>query len=143
MGNAIIIGPLAQSSTELPFYSDYVPAGFPSPAQDHLQQKISLDELLNINAPQTFLAQACGDSMVGVGLFDKDVMVVDKAIHPGNRDIVIALINGDQFVKRYCIEQGQTVLRSENPAYPPRFVMEGDELLIWGVVTSWVRRPRG
>ncbi len=50
MGNAIIIGPLAQSSTELPFYSDYVPAGFPSPAQDHLQQKISLDELLNINA---------------------------------------------------------------------------------------------
>lgn len=142
MGNVVILGPLNSSSIELPLFSDLVPAGFPSPAQDHLDQKISLDELLNINAPQTFLAQASGDSMKGIGLFDKDVMIVDRALAASNRDIVIALINGEQCVKRLCTENGNTILRSENPAYPPRFIMEGDEMLVWGVVTSWVRRAR-
>lgn len=141
MGNAIILGPLAESSSLLPFFSERVPAGFPSPAQDHLDQKISLDDLLNINAPQTFLAEAGGDSMNGIGMFDKDVLIVDRSITAVNRSIVIAVINGDSFVKRFCREGDAVVLRSENPAYPPRFVMEGDELYVWGVVTAWVRRP--
>ncbi|MBK60367.1 MAG: peptidase S24 [Pseudomonas sp.] len=142
MGNATVIGPVGGSASELPFFSARVPAGFPSPAQDHLEQKISLDELLDIDAPQTYLVRADGESMVGVGIFDGDVLIVSRALDamPGN--IVIAAINGDPVVKTFDRDGQQIVLRSENAKYPPRFVMEGDELLIWGVVTDSIRRHR-
>lgn len=108
MGNAIIIGPLAASSAELPFYSDYVPAGFPSPAQDHLQQKISLDELLNIDAPQTFLAQDSNlgrraDHQLGMALADF-----------GNGDLDAVMLHAAQGIERVSIW-----IQAENdlPAY--------------------------
>ncbi len=80
--------------------------------------------------------------MVGVGIFDGDVLIVSRALDamPGN--IVIAAINGDPVVKTFDRDGQQIVLRSENAKYPPRFVMEGDELLIWGVVTDSIRRHR-
>ncbi|WP_134677025.1 LexA family protein [Ectopseudomonas khazarica] len=142
MGNATILGPLGSSDIELPFFSFRVPAGFPSPAQDHLEQKISLDELLDIHAPQTYLVRVEGDSMTGAGIFDGDVLVVNKALDAVPGDIVIAAINGEPVVKTLARDGQQIVLRSENPKYAPRFVMEGDELLIWAVVTDSIRRHR-
>jgi len=142
MGTATILGPVGSSDIELPFFSSRVPAGFPSPAQDHLEQKLSLDELLKIDAPQTFLARSDGESMIGVGIFDGDIMVVSKALPPRPNDIVIAEINGDTFVKRLTRDGEQIVLKSENPRFAPRFIMEGDELRIWGVVTDSIRRHR-
>ncbi|SDF21891.1 LexA family protein [Phytopseudomonas seleniipraecipitans] len=142
MGNATILGPVGSSDIELPFFSFRVPAGFPSPAQDHLEQKISLDELLDIHAPQTYLVRVDGDSMIGAGIFDGDVLVVNKALDAVPGDIVIAAINGEPVVKTLARDGQQIVLRSENPKYAPRFVMEGDELLIWAVVTDSIRRHR-
>ena len=140
MATATLLGPVGSGVIELPFFSSRVPAGFPSPAQDHLEQKLSLDQLLDVAAPHTFLVRADGESMVGIGIFDGDVMVVNRAMPARHRDIVIAAINGDTFVKRLIQNGPQIVLQSENPAYAPRYILEGDELLIWGVVIGSIRR---
>ncbi len=140
MTTATILGSVGSSTTELPFFSARVPAGFPSPAQDHLEQKLSLDQLLDVDAPHTFLVRADGESMIGIGIFDGDVMVVNRAMPARHRDIVIATINGDTFVKRLTQAGEQIVLYSENPKFSPRYILEGDELLIWGVVMGSIRR---
>ena len=142
MASATILGPVGSSDIELPLFSARVPAGFPSPAQDHMEQKLSLDELLDIDAPHTYLVRVIGDSMIGVGIYEDDILVVSKAIPAQPGDIVIAELNGDTFVKRLSMDGKLIVLRSENPAFAPRFIMEGDELLIWGVVTASIRRHR-
>lgn len=142
MSTAAFVGPLGSSAIELPFFSFRIPAGFPSPAQDHLEQKLSLDELLDIDAPHTYLVRVIGDSMTGVGIFEDDILIVSKALPVQHGDIVVAELNGETFVKRLSRQGLQYVLNSENPKYPPRFVMEGDELVIWGVVTDSLRRHR-
>lgn len=142
MGNATILGPVGSSSSELPFFSYRVPAGFPSPAQDHLEQKISLDEVLGIHAPQTYLVRVDGDSMTGVGIFDGDVVVVDKSLDAVSGNVVIGAVNGEPVLKTYIRRGQQVILQSENPKYPPRYILEGDEFDVWGVVTSGLRRFR-
>ncbi|WGK60486.1 translesion error-prone DNA polymerase V autoproteolytic subunit [Halopseudomonas sp. SMJS2] len=138
--NAVIIGPLTSSTIELPFYSSRVPAGFPSPALDHMDQPLSLDELMDVDAPHTYLVLASGDSMIGVGIFDEDVMVVNRKLDAVSGHIVIAWLNGDVCVKRLKKRGDQFVLESENPKYMPRYIMEGDEFEVWGVVTGSLRR---
>lgn len=140
MSNAEILAPVGWSKAQLPFYSARVPAGFPSPAQDHIEKAISLDALLDIDAPHTYLVRAHGDSMIGAGIFDGDILVVSRAVEARSGDIVIAAINGDTFVKRFTRDKTQVVLLSENPKYAARFIMEGDELLIWGVVKNSIRQ---
>lgn len=139
MPTAEVLGPIVGPDAVLPFYSCRVAAGFPSPAQDHMEKRINFNELLNAHAPQVYTARAMGDSMQGIGLYDGDLMVVDRSLEVRPGAIVIAAINGEVFVKRFCREQGNIVLRPENPAYKPRFIMEGDELEIWGVVTHNLR----
>lgn len=142
MGNATFLGPVGSFGVELPFFSFRVPAGFESPANDHLESRISLDELLDIDAPQTYLVRADGESMTGVGIFDGDLLVVNRALDPAPGEVVIAAINGQPLVKTFAREGDQLVLRSANPKYPPRYVLEGDELMIWGVVISSIRKHR-
>ena len=136
----ILLGPVAQSQEALSLYSCLVPAGFPSPAQDHIEGKISLDEALGIRAPHMYLARASGHSMLGVGIYDRDLLIVDRSRLPEPGQIVIAAINGEALVKIYDVENGQVVLRSANDAYAPRYLLEGDELSVWGVVTYSVRQ---
>lgn len=140
MPTAEFICSLNHSTSELPLFLDRVPAGFASPAQDYLEARLSLDELLDINAPQTFIARAMGDSMTGAGIFDGDLLVVNKAKDAKHGHIVVACINGEHFVKRLEKEGDTWVLRAESPKYPPRYIMEADELRIWGVVSSSIRR---
>ena len=138
--NAVIIGPICHSTIELPFYACRVPAGFPSPAQDHMDQPLSLDELMDVDAPHTYLVKASGDSMIGVGIFDGDVMVVNRKLDAMPGHIVIAALNGEVCVKRLTRRGDQYVLESANPKYLARFIMEGDEFEVWGVVTGCMRR---
>jgi DNA polymerase V len=77
-----------------------------------------------------------------VGIFEDDILIVSKALPVQHGDIVVAELNGETFVKRLTRNGQQYVLCSENPKYPPRYVLEGDELLIWGVVTDSLRRHR-
>lgn len=134
-----ILGPLAEGGAELPLCSFKVPAGFPSPAADHIEKQISLDELLNIRAPHVYLVTIEGESMQGAGIFDGDLAVVDRAREPAHGDIVVALLNNDPICKRLCKRGREVILLSENPKYPPRYVLEGDDLSIWGVISYSVR----
>lgn len=134
-----IHGPLSGGGLKLPFCLARVPAGFPSPAADHIEAHISLDEVLNIRAPHVYLVSIVGDSMQGVGIFDGDLAIVDRSIEPVNGHIVVALLNNDPICKRFSRRGKDIVLLSENSKFPPRYVLEGDELSIWGVITGTIR----
>lgn len=123
----------------LPLYSFHVPAGFPSPADDHIERHISLDELLELRAPHTYLVKVEGDSMMGAGIFPGDLLVVDRSKEARHGEVIIAALNGEPVCKRLYRRDGVTILLSENKAYPPRYIMEGDELIEWGVVRKSVR----
>ena len=139
MSNAMIMGLLQPSSMHLPLYNASVPAGFPSPALDHMEQHLSLDTLLDLHASHTYVVSVSGDSMTGAGIFDGDHLIVSRGLPARPGHVVVACLNGDVFVKRLAQEQGQFILRSENSAYSPRYILENDELMIWGVVTHSLR----
>ncbi|WP_419795296.1 S24 family peptidase [Pseudomonas palleroniana] len=134
-----ILGQLATGGKKLPLYSSKVPAGFPSPAADHIEKHISLDELFDIRAPHVYLVRIDGDSMQGAGIYSGDLVVVDRSVDPVSGDIVIAALNSEPFCKRLHLRDHAVILLSENPKYPARHVMEGDDLVIWGVVKYSVR----
>ena len=124
----------------LPFFLSRVPAGFPSPADDYLEGELDLNELLIQHPAATFFVRLAGDSMVNAGLFDGDILVVDRAVTASHGHIVVAVIDGDMTVKRLYSQSGRVELRPENPAYKPIVFGEGRELVIWGVVIGSVRQ---
>ncbi|PYC25297.1 peptidase S24 [Pseudomonas jessenii] len=134
-----VLGPIAVGGRKLPLCLSSVPAGFPSPAADHIEAHISLDEVLNIRAPHVYLVSISGDSMQGAGIFEGDLAIVDRSIEPVHGNIVVALLNNDPVCKRLCLRGKEIILLSENPKFPPRYVLESDELTIWGVITGSVR----
>ena len=139
MSTALILGPLQRSRAVLPLFDARVPAGFPSPALDHREHKLSLDALMDLQAPHTYVVAVSGDSMSGAGIFDGDYLIVSRAIPAKPGHVVVACLNGDVLVKRLAQKQGQYILQSENPNYSSRYILENDELTIWGVVTHSLR----
>ena len=133
------LGTPTGGTTKLPLYAFHVPAGFPSPAADHLEGHISLDELFAIRAPHVYLVKVEGDSMQGAGIYSGDLVIVDRGREAEHDDIVIAAVNSEPVCKRLYRRDGVVVLKSENPAYADRYILEGDELVIWGVVRYSVR----
>ena len=134
-----VLGPLAEGGVRRPLCSFKVPAGFPSPAAAHIEKHISLDQALNIRAAHVYLVTIEGDSMQAAGIFSGDLAVVDRAIEAGHGHVVVALLNNDPICKRLSKKGNTLILISENPKYPNRYIMEGDELSIWGVITHTVR----
>ena len=133
------LGPIAEGGVRLPLCSFKVPAGFPSPAADHIEKQISLDELLCIRAPSVYLVKIDGDSMQGAGIFAGDLAVVDRAIEPVHGHVVVGILNNDPLCKRLVLRDRSIVLRSENSKFPDRHILEGDEFSVWGVITYTVR----
>lgn len=115
-------------------------AGFPSPAGDYAEKGLDLNEYLVRNPPATFMFEVRGDSMIGASIDDGDRVVVDRSLDPRHNDIVVAVVNGEYTLKRFISQQGRVELHAENPAYPPILFVEGDELVVWGVVVGVVRR---
>lgn len=134
-----VLARIDTSQIRLPLYSHQVPAGFPSPAADHLEKHISLDELFDIRAPHVYLVKIEGESMMGAGIYDGDLVIVDRSREPQHGDIVIAGLNGEPVCKRLHHRGRQVILQSENKAYPARYILEGDEMVVWGVVRYSVR----
>ena len=125
-------------SFRYPLFLSRVSAGFPSPADDHVDQTIDLHKTLVKNPPATFFVRVQGDSMQGAGVFDGDLLVVDRSIPPRSGCVVVVAIDGELMVKRLIHERGATILRAENPNYAD-VRMEDDEtheLHVWGVVTN-------
>ena len=112
-----------------------VHAGFPSPAADHARKQIDLNEHLIRNKEATFIFRVKGDSMVGIGIYDGDELLVDRSIEPKHGNIVLAVLNNEFTVKKLYRRGGVVKLLAENLIYPPIVVKDGEELTIWGVVT--------
>ena len=125
----------------VPYILSRVSAGFPSPADDYIENNLSISELLIKNQLSTFLMKASGESMIEAGINDGDVLVVDRSLEARSRDIVIAIFEGNLTVKRLIIKaDGSAILRSENPLYKNILISEYTELEIWGVVTSAIHQ---
>ena len=125
----------------LPYILSKVSAGFPSPADDYIENNLSLSELLIKNHLSTFLMRSSGDSMVDAGINDGDILVVDRSLEAKSRDVVIAIFEGDLTVKRLIIRpDGSAILKAENPLYTNILISEHTELEIWGVVTSTIHQ---
>ena len=118
------------------FYDIGVSAGFPSPADDYKEKKLDLNELLIKQPEATFFAKASGDSMIGAGIHDGDMLIVDRSITASDGRIVIAVLNGELTVKRFKLLGRTAQLHSENSKYTPITLHEGDSVSIWGVVTN-------
>lgn len=132
--------PLARSKVVLKLFSSAVAAGFPSPADDYVEKGLSMDDLLIKHPSSTYLARASGDSMVGCGILDGDILIIDRSLTPENGDIVIAAIDGELTCKFLDLKQNQLV--SANSKYPPIKLNEEVELLIEGIVISSIRQHR-
>ena len=130
------------SRLALPVFASRISAGFPSPADDHIEGKLDLNRHLVRRPAATFFIRAQGESMKDAGIFDGDLLVVDRGIVPRAEDIVIAVLHGELTVKRLAMTEAGSVLSAENPAYPDiRPGEAGCEL--WGVVTFSIRHHCG
>ena len=120
----------------IPLYDNPVAAGFPRPAADHVEDRLSADDYLVSNATATYFVRVKGDSMIEAGIFDGDVLVVDRSITPGIGHIVLAELDGE-FTVKYL---GRGQLLPANPAYQPIKFKDGQTVEIVGVVTGSMRR---
>lgn len=123
----------------LPLYESRIPAGFPSPADEYLGGKIDLNDYLIQDKTSSFFAKVEGHSMTGAGIFNGDLLVIDRSLQAKNRDIIVAFVDNEFTVKRLDTENGMKLL-AENPNYPPIKLTGETECLIWGVVIGVVRK---
>lgn len=128
-------------SISVPYFLSSVSAGFPSPADDYIESKLDLNELLVNHPSSTFFIRANGNSMIGAGISQNDILVVDRSVEPTHNKIIIAVVDGDPTVKRLIRDKGKIFLVAENPEYEPIEIKEDTQFEIWGVVTSIIHRP--
>jgi DNA polymerase V len=119
-------------------YGHCIPAGFPSPADDYVEDRLDLNQLLVQNQSATFFLRVKGDSMFNAGIHNGDIIVVDRSVEPVDGSVVVAVVDSELTVKRLVYFNGVAELHAENPKYTPIRFKEGQELTIWGVVTSAV-----
>lgn len=132
----------ALSKVMLPLVGQAAHAGFPSPADDYIEDVIDLNDVLIAHPAATFLWRVAGDCMVDARIFHGDVILVDRSIIPKHRSIVLAVIEGEPAVKRLLKRHGETKLVNENAKLPPFEMNEGVDVAIWGTVT-WTLRDMG
>jgi DNA polymerase V len=117
-----------------------ISAGFPSPADDFRETRISLDEELIHNKEATFFARVTGKSMIGAGLDDNDLLIIDRSLEPENNKIAICFLDGEFTVKRLRVEKNEVWLQPENPDYPTIKITEENNFIIWGIVTNVIKK---
>jgi len=140
MSKVSILKPSGQYS-DIPLYSGKISAGFPGVVDEHMEDTLSLDQLLIQNPATTFFAKVEGDSMIGAGIFQNDILVVDRSLTAKDKDGVVARLDNEFTVKRLCTS-GALRLQAENPAYQDILITGESELVIWGVVTGLARSLR-
>lgn len=132
-----IDGELALQPLAIPVYLSRVAAGFPSPADDYIEETIDLNKHIIKRPAATYFARANGDSMVGVGIFNGDLLVVDRSKTPVTGSVVIAVMNGELVCK--VLDKERSSLRSANSRYPELEILEDIDCNIEGVVTHSLR----
>jgi DNA polymerase V len=137
---AAISGLDQKTNVVRPLFSCHVSAGFPSPADDYIDRRLDLNELLIANPSATFFVRAAGDSMTGAGITHGDILIVDRSLTATSGKIVIAVIDGELTVKRLVQTATSCKLVPENPAYPTLDISEESDFQVWGVVTSVIHQ---
>ncbi len=140
---AISLPVTALKNISLPLFSSKVAAGFPSPADEHVEKRLDPNDFLIDNEEATFFVTIEGHSMIDVGLLPGDKVVVDRSQNARKNSIVLAVVNGEFTIKRLSKDtNGRPLLLPENSsgAYPPILIKEGMQFEIWGVVTGAFRR---
>lgn len=132
--------PKVSDSNGAIFIDTGISAGFPSPADDFRETRISLDEELITNKEATFFAKVSGQSMIGAGLDDNDLLVIDRSIPPTNNKIAVCFLDGEFTVKRLRVEKDEVWLQPENPDYPIIKITEENNFVIWGIVTNVIKK---
>jgi DNA polymerase V len=134
--------PRISISSKMPLFTEAVSAGFPSPADDHMERELDLNELLIEHPAATFFVRVSGNSMENVGIHDGDTLIVDRALTPSDRSVVIAVLNGELTVKRVRTAGGTLRLVPENSDMEPIKVTPEMDFEVWGVVTNVIHRVR-
>ena len=124
----------------LNLFSDSVPAGYPSPITEQAKELVDINSHLIRNEIATYIFRLKGNAMIDAGIFDGDVLVVDRSIEPKHNDIVLATLNEEFIVKRLYKLAGVLKLISENPIYPPIVIKEKDDFAVWGLVTNSIHK---
>ncbi len=142
-----ISGSDVSSQLELQYADGGVKAGFPSPAQDYVDEWIDLNSYLVPHPSSTFYARVAGDSMCEEGIDDGDLLIIDKSLQPEDGDLAVCCIDGEFTLKRLKLTRGNCLyLMPSNRKYKPIEVTEENEFMVWGIVTTTIkqnRRPRG
>ncbi|MGU3311839.1 LexA family protein [Acinetobacter sp. M5A5_2a] len=126
----------------VPYALEKISAGFPSPAQDYVDKALDMNEHLIKNETATFIVKVASQSMLNAGIDINDELIVDRSLDAKHGDIVVALIDNDFTVKRLMIEESKKWLKAENPEYKNIYLTDGQELIIWGVVTHIIKMTR-
>jgi DNA polymerase V len=125
------------------FLNGQVQAGFPSPAEDTCAKRIDLNAVLISHPTATYLLKARGSSMVEAGIFDGDVLIIDKAVKARHGHIVVAEVDGEFTVKKLFNRNGRTKLQAANVTFPDIQFKDGQEMKVWGVVIHTIKSFKG
>ena len=120
--------------------NESVKAGYPAPLTEQAKELVDINGYLIHNEIATYIFRVKGNAMINAGIFDGDVLVVDRSIEPKHNDIVLVTLNNEFTVKRLYKPAGVIKLVSENPIYPALVIKEGDDFAVWGVVTNSVHK---
>ena len=133
-------GAETKKTKHLSLAGEGISAGFPSPADDFKESKISIDQEVVKNESATFYARVVGQSMQGAGLDDGDLIVIDRSQEPDNGKVAVCYVDGEFTVKRLKVENECIYLMPENKKYKALKVTEENQLIIWGVVTYVIKK---
>mgnify|MGYP002870626942 CR=1 FL=1 len=116
-------------------------AGFPSPAENYLEEQLDLNKYLIKNKESSFFVRVSGDSMINVGIFDNDILIVDRSLVPVRQSIILASLDGELVVKKLIRDEFKNYyLKSENTNYPNIKLDSNTDTIIWGVVTYVIHK---
>ena len=122
------------------YFDTGISAGFPSPAEDFKQERLSLDNELIKNKEATFFARVSGQSMIDAGLNDNDLLVIDRSLSPAHNKIAVCFLDGEFTVKRLRVKNDEVWLQPENKNYKAIRITEANDFVIWGIVTNVIKK---
>ncbi|MBR1964474.1 MAG: translesion error-prone DNA polymerase V autoproteolytic subunit [Muribaculaceae bacterium] len=132
----------ASTALSLPYAESGIQAGFPSPAQDYIDESIDLNRELIKHPAATFFGRVSGDSMIDEGIEEGDILVIDKSLEPMNDDLAVCCIDGEFTLKRISIEENRILLLPSNPTFKPIEIVADNQFVIWGIVTYTIKKNR-
>ncbi|GAB3812831.1 LexA family protein [Pontibacter rugosus] len=128
-------------SIKIPFFASYISAGFPSPADDHMEERIDIGKHLIQNPTSTYMMRVKGTSMIDANIHDGDILVIDKSLKPADGLPVVCFLDGEFTVKTFKRIGDKAFLAPANPAYEPIELTEEMDMRIWGVVAWVLHKP--